>query len=331
MENKKIEEEMLNNYKQEMHIEEDICEDCDCEDCSCEDCDCDCDCDDCCCEDCDCDCEDCCCDCEDNDCDYFDILMDRCSRDFAPEIKSRGEKYYEDGKVGKVIKDCRSYKTKVYGSDVYDVELIYNGFDFDYICTCPCDYPCKHIYATLLKIHDGDYQEVELKEEIDRIELSEKELLEKIPAEELKSYLLSDRSDDAVDFCLLRLYHEFEKYLPVQTYEYYYNNIYNSYILEDSLMIYKYINAIKEHIAKSKYEESFKVIKAMIEANYEALKYVPSALTDFYPNLAMFMRVTLRKCSDTLKEEIIAWFKELEEKKYYSDVYLEDFILDLQK
>lgn len=330
-----IEEEMLNNFKKEMDIEKEECEDCGCDECNCDECDCGCDCEDCNCDECDCECccwDDCCCsDYDDYDDYYGGTILDFCEEDFSEEIKSRGEAYYEDEKVGKIIKSNDVYITKVYGNDVYNVEIAYDGFDVSYRCTCPCEYPCKHLYATLLKINDGDYQSVELKEDTEQITLSAKELLEKVPAEELKSYILSDRSNDAIEFCLLKLNQEFEKYLPVQTYEYYYNNLYNSFILEDPVLIYKYIQIIKNYIAKEKYEESFKVIKAMIEANYATLKYAPSSLIDYFPNLTMFLRVTLRKSSDTKKEEILAWVKELEEKNFYNDVYLEDFILSVYK
>lgn len=329
-----IEEEMLNNFKKEMNMENESCdcEDSNCEcDCGCEDCDCDCeDCDcDCDCEDCDCGCDCCYEDWDDEEIDYDGTILDFCEEDFSPDIKTRGEEYYNLGKVGEVFKSGDIYKAKVCGTDIYDVEIGFDGYDVSYKCGCPCQYPCKHIYAVLLEISDGNYKEVELMEDTEEVVLSARELLEKVPAEELKEYILSDRSEDAVDFCLLRLNHEFEKYLPVQTYEYYYNNLYNSYVLDSVDNFFEYLDRIKEYIAKEKYEESFKIIKAMIEANYAATKYNESRLTSFYPNLAMYLRVTSRKGNEILKEEIKNWIKSLEEKKYYNDVYLEDFILGL--
>lgn len=79
---------------------------------------------------------------------------------FNPVIIERGINYYKDNKVIlEIIDDLQQYKAKVLGSDdnVYDVtidlDLSENSGHFK--CNCPCDFLCKHIYATLLEIDEA--------------------------------------------------------------------------------------------------------------------------------------------------------------------------------
>ena len=80
---------------------------------------------------------------------------------FNDTIIKRGKDYYENGMVLSVIKSNNKYVAKVAGSTnvSYTVNVEYDEEDdyYDYDCTCPCEYPCKHIYAVLIAIKNKNY------------------------------------------------------------------------------------------------------------------------------------------------------------------------------
>ena len=87
-------------------------------------------------------------------------LSESFKENFNPVIIERGVNYYKDNKVKlEVIEDLKQYTAKVLGNDnnVYDVtinlDLTENSGHFG--CNCPCDFACKHIYATLLEIDEA--------------------------------------------------------------------------------------------------------------------------------------------------------------------------------
>ena len=87
-------------------------------------------------------------------------LSDGFKHSFNPVIVERGINYYKENKVIlELIDDLVEYKAKVKGSDnnVYDVSIDLK-LDEDkghFECNCPCDFLCKHIYATLLEIDEA--------------------------------------------------------------------------------------------------------------------------------------------------------------------------------
>ena len=168
--------------------------------------------------------------------DENDLLkeMDDC---FEYQIKSRGRKYYEDGNVVLCckIKGKNKYYAKVRGSDEkpYIVSVENTLDDVLLNCTCPCDFPCKHEYAVLIAISNREYFVSDLKPEIKKKKSDLKSVLELIPAEEIKDYLLSSKRIDSVCFEMNIFENYFRKYYPNQEYEYYYNNLYNSLSLDN--------------------------------------------------------------------------------------------------
>ena len=127
----------------------------------------------------------------------------------------------------------------------------------------------------------------------------------------------------------------FKKYLPLVQYEYYYNNIYNSLIMNDDYafkkIITESINDIKENIRASLFSESYKIVKAIIEAYHDSkILNEEKTIIDLMPSLAMYLRVTYRKCNDNIKKNIDKWIKHLEDNNYYDNFYLEDMILSIK-
>ena len=93
--------------------------------------------------------------------DYENDIIKNNEYEFNDTTIKRGKDYYENGMVLSVIKSNNKYTAKVAGStnESYTVNVeYYNDEDYyDYDCTCPCEYPCKHIYAVLMSIKNKNY------------------------------------------------------------------------------------------------------------------------------------------------------------------------------
>ena len=311
-------DEYDDDYDYEDYDDEDY--DCDC------DSECDCDCDECDCEDCECEL----CDCE------IEACLIECYDDFDEVIQNRGEDYHETGRVVSCIKNNNHFYAKVLGSDdnCYDVSFHVHKYGVDYDCSCPCEFPCKHEYATLLAIENGEYDEVELKKWVCENHNSLKQLIEKIPAEELKEYVLSDDGMEAVCVDVDVFENHFRKYLPVQSYEYYYNNLYNEIVLEErpEALINCNLILVKQYIADNNFLESFKILGAIITALADTNHLNDDlCVTELFPKLGMFLRITYRKGDDKVRDNINEWINHLKENNYYDNCYLEDMILSTIK
>lgn len=277
------------------------------------------------------------CDCD--ECNYentsdedLNEAIDYEMENFEYQIKSRGKDYYENNHVLSIIRNGNEFIAKVKGSEDYEVKVDYDEEDEEiyYDCNCPYEFPCKHEYAVLLAIKNKEYSEVELKEPIKRKELTVEQLIELIPAEDLKEYMLSIYGRDYVCFETEHLEEHFRKYLPRQTYEYYYNNLYNSLVI-DGYQELKYISIAKDLINCGEYQEAFYAIKAIIEASNDVGIFTKwDDLINQFPTIAMYLRIIYRKGDANVKSNINEWIKILEENNYYNSLYLEDAILTIE-
>lgn len=257
--------------------------------------------------------------------------------DFGDLIKARGEDYYNRGKVLSVVRDNNNnlFKATVEGSydKHYEVNIEYDlEEDYEYIecnCTCPCDFPCKHSYAVLLAIRDGKYETLNLKERIYKKTYSFYEVLKDIPANKIKEYLLSKDGRENVKFDTNSFEKNFIKYVPVQSYEYYYNNLYNDVVLEltgkDTLD--NYFNLIVDYFSSQMYEEVFKIMKAIIEVYCDTDNlYSKFFIVELFPKLSMFIRVVSKNCSQDLKDELVDWAEHIKRENYYDSIFLQDVV-----
>ena len=265
-----------------------------------------------------------------------DILADSLEKDFSPSIIQDAEDYYEKGKVLNIYKNNNRYYAKVEGHDNKRYTVIIEVFrndDADYCCDCDCEYPCKHVYAVLLGISDGEYEEIELKKRIYRSTATIKETLEQIPSEELKNYLLTDDGLLQFSFKTHSFNEFFKKYLPKQSYEYYYNNLYNALVLDDKydVMIEEYIKSAREYLKISCLEETFKIIKSIIEAGHDSERLdVDDNDFELINKLGMLLRIVYRKAKDIIRDDILEWTNRLQNLNYYNNYYLEDMVLTLK-
>lgn len=274
---------------------------------------------------------------KDKDLNYKNILLiiDEQLNNFQHQIIKRGEDYYKAGNVIQVIKNKNTFIAKVEGTNYYEVKINIDNDSktLSCNCTCPCEFLCKHEYAVLLAIKNKKYIEKELKEEIVKNNISLNELIQNIPATELKDYILKIIFNKNFSDYLVLDFNDFEvdflKYLPSQSYEYYYNNLYNYVMINDEIRFdCKYI--IKDLINSEKYEEAFFVIKAFIEVANDTKHFEKiEIIINKYSDIALFLRMIYRKSDNILKEKIEEWLEKIRKNKYYNSLYLEDMIVSI--
>ena len=265
-----------------------------------------------------------------------EVLPRTLGNDFEFQIIERGEKYYDDGRVFNIYKNKNEYYAKVEGHNhnVYDVKITVNSEDdADYECNCACDYPCKHAYALISAIANREYEEVHLKEDIMPSIVGVHEMIEQIPAEELKKYLLSDEGRDNTDFCICSFNNYFRTYLPKQSYEYYYNNLYNALVLDNdfNVVIDNYLSTARTYLKDGDYSETFKIIQSIIEAGHDTdMLDVDDDDFELINKIAMLLRILYRKGNLKTRMQVKEWNDKLIKNNYYNNYYLEDAMLSLE-
>lgn len=259
-------------------------------------------------------------------------LLEELDDEFSFQIKERGIDYYKSGNVILCLKDNNKYFAKVKGSnnEPYKVNIEITEDDILCDCSCPCDFPCKHEYAVLIAISNQEYTNIKLKPEVKEKKENLQNILKDIPAEDLKEYLLSSKGMNYVCFEMNSFEEYFKKYYPSQSYEYYYNNLYNALVLDNEYekVIDSYINKIRQYISNLVYEEGFKILKSIIEAYNDSNKLnFDSYIINQFPTLGMLFRIINRKCNKHLKDYINSYILELKKNNYYNNLYLEDIIM----
>ena len=85
---------------------------------------------------------------------YKPNLIRKYGKYFNETIKQRGLEYYKNNKVVICQKINNKYIAKVTGSNYnyHKVTIEFIDGDINMSCTCPCDFNCKHEYATLITI-----------------------------------------------------------------------------------------------------------------------------------------------------------------------------------
>lgn len=79
--------------------------------------------------------------------------------EFAPHILARGEKYFAEGRVGRIQSDGKVYIASVEGTERYEVEISLSEDRIEEMC-CNCPYAegdnCKHMAAVLFALECDD-------------------------------------------------------------------------------------------------------------------------------------------------------------------------------
>lgn len=254
---------------------------------------------------------------------------------WSPEIRERGEEYYHNKKVDRIFKNKNQYFANVHGSGgkEYAVVIEVTNENINMGCSCPCDYPCKHEYAVLIAMESNNYEVVKLKPYIKKPDITLEALINKVPAELLKSYLLSPTGRNKVIFEELTFKDYFRNYMPAKNYEYYYNNLYNSLVIDRNYeeKVREYLTEVKQNINDSNFNKPFKIIKSIIEAynDSDKLNY-DDFITDLIPTIGMYLRIIYRNTDEQQKKKIKEWINHIKKNAYYNDYYLEDMILSVK-
>ena len=263
-------------------------------------------------------------------------LLESCIEDFSEQIKKRGTDYYERYNVLSCIKNKDDFIATVEGSDdnVYTVNIeTEEGKVVYYDCTCPCDFPCKHVYATLLAIDNNEYESPKLKKKIPKKDYDLQEIVKNIPSKKLKQFLLEYTNSCCTYFSPNLFKKRFLEYFPKEKYEYYYNNLYNSFKVQNNINFFLdiYLASIKDYINIKDYKQAFLIIEAIIESIYDSENLDER---DFITNLLLKLGFSLRNIyrnvdKKTKEEVIIPWITKVKNNNYYYNSYLEDLILSL--
>lgn len=262
-------------------------------------------------------------------------LSDKYSDMFEPQIIYRGREYLKNGNVKNCVKTQNGFVSKVQGNSEYTVNVQFNNDELEMSCSCPYNYNCKHEYATLLAIDNGKYKEIPLKPIVEKTEYSFAEFVSSIPKEELKKYIIKKaEKEECFDEFEEDLKDEFVVYLPKESKEYFYNEIYNLCLLEEDLpyfILEEYIETIKKYVDKKEYEYAFVIYSSLIDAICDCgVEMSTTSLLELYAKIGIFARITYRKGNKKLKTNIDKWINKHQSNDYNDDVYLEDMLLTIK-
>ena len=87
-------------------------------------------------------------------------VSDVLAPDVAPQVRFRGEQYFQEGRVNIILAKPGKVFATVHGSRKYDVDVAASGRELDYYCSCPYGNEgeiCKHVWATVLAAEEDGY------------------------------------------------------------------------------------------------------------------------------------------------------------------------------
>lgn len=252
-------------------------------------------------------------------------ILKEFEQDFYPAIRERGKKIQEEKKVYNVKKIDDMYTSEVLGSnlEIYNVEI--DPYYHDLYCSCPCEGECKHIYATLLEIEKGNYKNINLLDEVEITKVNIADVINDIPSDEIKNYLLSI-SDILTEDQKEVFENKFINFYPKKSYDYYYTNIYNNILLENNNIYTTIIDDIKKYVESKDYEQVFTIISSFINVtlNLDYL-YNDKKIIDYLNSLGVYLRITYRYANTEFKEVIELFADEILK---VCNIYIEDFIIN---
>lgn len=83
------------------------------------------------------------------------LLDDMLKFDFHPGVPERGGDYYNENKVVYIEVNKTHGRAIVEGSKIYELEFEYAGGNIsNLVCSCYCNYFCKHEFAAMLQLHE---------------------------------------------------------------------------------------------------------------------------------------------------------------------------------
>lgn len=90
----------------------------------------------------------------------FDLMRGKLDKVFNPQVIEKGEEYYKNKNVRFLELINNSYYAVVQSkNDTYTVIIDYNKTTKEtrMACNCPCEFKCKHMYATVKQIRNKEF------------------------------------------------------------------------------------------------------------------------------------------------------------------------------
>lgn len=151
----------------------------------------------------------------------------------------------------------------------------------------------------------------------------------------LKKYIIERVAIIRVVFNDMETFNKrFNKYIPIQKEEYYYNRLYNLLVMKMDVngLINDYMDIIKQYIDYKNYKQAFVIIRSLVNAFYKVEKNTSLEQVEdgLIAKLGMYSRIVYRKIEEEEKQKINDWINELIEQDFFNDVYLEDMVLTIK-
>lgn len=266
---------------------------------------------------------------------------------FHSHILERGLNYYEEGCVTSLKQTQKGYRAVVEGTEAYDVEIeIYEGQVQNMTCTCPYATDrnhCKHMAAVLYEIEeenlDGKISVDDAQNQEERL----KDIIEKIPLEDLKEMIFSLASSDNF------LYNKImTKYAPITSHQivrlkrqvsdigYQYSNrsgFVDYYHVEDYIdALNTFLNENIPFLLEKKCRmEAFELVNCIFyEMGKRDIDDSDGVLSFAVEICYKYWKMILQECDEKEKENMFQWFQS-HQKNYvidYMEYYISEFLIN---
>ena len=255
------------------------------------------------------------------------------SDEFAPHILARGKKYFEEGRVSKIIQYGNRITAHVDGTEDYCVEIdLPGGVPDNWLCTCPyaVQGDCKHKAAVLFAVEAGEFTftgdppDFEEDIPIDHLSLPWYDAVEKLPADILRRFLLdyADRNEEIREYLSIWYLHglpegllaqwkenlqayanakaEGRRYVPEDEVYYFMLGVRNA--LNERLLLLRKVGATMDafYWLGTAFEIASKKVFADEEGDFET----------FYYDCVDDWNVLFDEATDEQREQMLAWFWE---------------------
>lgn len=271
--------------------------------------------------------------------------MKKWKKRFAKHILERGFDYYQQGLVTSVQKNATGYRAVVEGTEDYSVEiLVYDNEEWELQCDCPYadggNY-CKHMAAVMYQIEqeelEGEHAKSRKEKPVDRNRML-KEIIERIPLEELRGILLQIAKEDKSlgDQLLMKYAEEIDAH-QIMHLKKEVNRIAHTYMDDDGFIDYhhawEYVQALLDFmqekiqilIDRDYLAEAFALTNhAFLSIDLDMIDDSDGGIMEIADVCMSYWKQILKLCSEDMEKDMFHWFTE----QYYSieQDYLKEFI-----
>ena len=257
--------------------------------------------------------------------------MKKWKKRFAKHILERGFDYYQQGLVTSVQKNATGYRAVVEGTEDYSVEiLVYDNEEWELQCDCPYadggNY-CKHMAAVMYQIEqeelEGEHAKSRKEKPVDRNRML-KEIIERIPLEELRGILLQiAKEDKSLGDQLLMKYAEEIDVHQIMHLKKEVNRIAHTYMDDDGFIDYhhawEYVQALLDFmqekiqilIDRDYLAEAFALTNhAFLSIDLDMIDDSDGGIMEIADVCMSYWKQILKLCSEDMEKDMFHWFTE---------------------